>query len=295
MRLVSPLPPAAAPRGARRRRRAFTLIELLVVIAIIAVLIGLLLPAVQKVREAAARAQCSNNLKQLGLGLHNYADTNRLFPDEKAGASFYTVLLPYVEQENLYQSVQAGGDPQPVKTYLCPSRRGPEAGPKDDYAAATEDSLGKSPLKISSYRTILGGTLTGVSGFSGVSLAIVSEGAGTSNTLLLAHKVMKPQDYHNPSGPNDTNWADTTNSPHRDHFRATDDGGGGSSAGKGYTPDDNNVDTHHFGAPHSGAAPVLWADGSVRFYSYGYADAGNEVKTWQLLWAFNRAEVVAAP
>ncbi len=100
-------------------RRGFTLIELLVVIAIIAVLIALLLPAVQQAREAARRTQCKNNLKQLGLALHNYHDTFRVFPagvmhsevprsgssGHGFGPSFYGGLLPFIEQGNIYENL----------------------------------------------------------------------------------------------------------------------------------------------------------------------------------------------
>jgi prepilin-type N-terminal cleavage/methylation domain-containing protein len=214
------------------RRPAFTLIELLVVVAIIALLMALLLPALQKVREAANKAKCASNLKEIGIAFHTHHNDYNAFPGggsdwniartmigdkpatvasnpQQAWGCFYQIL-PYIEQENLWRLPVAETETivsTPIAIYFCPSRRGPMvcpdapgAGLPDglraclDYAgnAGMEEGDGRSGLVVKNSRPP-------------VDLSAGSIPDGSSNTLLVGEKRLNPNDYGKVTQPNDNN------------------------------------------------------------------------------------------
>ncbi len=280
------------------RRRAFTLIELLVVIAIIAILIALLVPAVQRVREAAARTQCANALKQIGLGLNNYHGTHKHLPPAFDGAattpqwryiSWLARLLPYVEQAPLYDQVQTKTAQQGTATYPwndldypalktpmpifnCPAdMRGAQVKffpAPDNYNVAFTGFLGVSGITTPQRNGVLNIN-------NRIKFQQITD--GTSNTLMVGER---PPSTDLVMGWWFAGWGQIGDGS-VDVVLGTNDVSNftnWSNASAGCTNNtaypyqagnpENACDAYHFWSFHPGGSHFLFVDGTVRFVQY---------------------------
>ncbi len=290
----------APPTGRRREpaRAGFTLIELLVAIAIIAVLVGLLLPAVQKVREAAQRAKCTNNLKQLAQALHQYHDAEGRFPqayneywnfaepldqptapDPRPRQSWASLVLPYIEQQNLLATGQGQAQRAPIGLFSCPSdgrTSGPSPGGNFKFLGdqfgltsylAVEGSRYERGPSTTHMSLEFGGPRDGILVRSGATrFADVTD--GTSGTLLLGERP--------PSTAPNLDWGWWAWSAYDSTLAVTETRGmlrTGCPLPAGYRPGklDDPCAAHHFWSTHPGGGMWAFADGSVRFVGYAAA------------------------
>ncbi len=280
----------------RMKRGGFTLIELLVVIAIIAILIGLLLPAVQKVREAAARATCQNNLKQIGLGLHAHHDGLREFPTagsdgpnqnccnatSRVGWTWMFQITPYIEQQNVYSlpSTSAGNTQvaqTAIKIYYCPSRRQPTLysnGGRCDYAGNGGRDMagnGTEGVFVRQWRNPNSSLSATAPVEQRRTMTDITD--GTSNTVMVAEKQVHHSVLGSAGGDNEV-W--NNSGWDQDHQRF------GEAVPE---PDDKHPTSAsasfwsvRFGGSHPGVFNAVMADGSVRSMRYT-TDATNWLRT----------------
>ncbi|MDW8221772.1 MAG: DUF1559 domain-containing protein [Gemmatales bacterium] len=258
------------------KAQAFTLIELLVVIAILGLLMALLLPAIQRVREASNLMRCQSNLRQIGVALHNYHNDFQIFPTGSADETNLTNggtnrdywswlfhILPYVEAEHIYRSTNdAQINTTPIPLYYCPSRRRPALynnTAKTDYAGNAGASDASSTSDLPSWRGDNGIFIEARRTFR-VSIAMIHD--GTSNTIMAGDKQTNPrylgqsggdnEPYNNPGWDEDVVRTGKNPPQHDSHHPA----------------EPPTFWSKRFGSMHPAGVNVVLGDGSIRNIRY---------------------------
>jgi len=292
-----------------RHRGAFTLIELLVVIAIIAILIGLLVPAVQKVREAAQRIQCANNLSQLGKAAHNYQATNGVLPPgflgtypnlaAKQGPNFdgqyvgvLAFLLPYVEQDNIYQQMLSGvptdylgvkvvypswwtlastanASLNTIKTFLCPADNAPNSNAQIGALTTFTTPTGFTLLYGAFIGIPIGRTnYLGVAGYAGQAVAPELQGAFTNRTLISIGQMAAADGTSNTLFFGECGTGTDTLTGTLAHTWM----GSGALPTAWGTPDIRSGTWYAFSSRHTAVVQFCYGDGSVHGVRKGFTD-----------------------